>query len=113
MRELDYHLCRSSWVGDYNDPNTFLDLFTTGNGQNRTGWANTKYDQFITAAAREADIPKRNLIFQQAEQTLVREEAAVIPVYSYVGVQFYRPEKLEGVQGNLIDDHPFRCMRWK
>ena len=33
MRELDYHLCRSSWVGDYNDPSTFLDLFTTGNGK--------------------------------------------------------------------------------
>jgi oligopeptide transport system substrate-binding protein len=113
MRELDYHLCRSSWVGDYNDPSTFLDLFTTGNGNNRTGWANQKYDGLIAAAAREVDIPRRNGIFQQAEQTLVRDEAAVIPVYYYVGVQFYRDEKLDGVQGNLIDDHPFRCMSWK
>lgn len=113
MRELDYHLCRSSWVGDYNDPSTFLDLFTTGNGNNRTGWANQKYDGLIAAAAREVDIPRRNGIFQQAEQTLVRDEAAVIPVYYYVGVQFYRDEKLKGVQGNLIDDHPFRCMSWK
>ncbi|MES2738580.1 MAG: peptide ABC transporter substrate-binding protein [Verrucomicrobiota bacterium] len=113
MRELDYHLCRSSWVGDYNDPSTFLDLFTTGNGNNRTGWANQKYDGLIAAAAREVDIARRNGIFQQAEQTLVRDEAAVIPVYYYVGVQFYRDEKLKGVQGNLIDDHPFRCMSWK
>lgn len=113
MRELDYNLCRSSWVGDYNDPSTFLDLFTSGNGQNRTGWASPEYDEFIGAAAREADVTARNQIFQKAESLLVADEVAVIPVYSYVGVQFYHAEKLEGVRPNLIDDHPFRCMRWK
>jgi oligopeptide transport system substrate-binding protein len=113
MRELDYHLCRSSWVGDYNDPSTFLDLFTSGNGQNRTGWASPKYDGLIGDAAREADIVKRNGIFQEAERTLIREESVVIPVRHYVGVQFYHADRLEGVQANLIDDHPFRCMRWK
>ncbi|WP_243838796.1 peptide ABC transporter substrate-binding protein [Prosthecobacter fusiformis] len=112
MRELDYHLCRSSWVGDYNDPSTFLDMFTTGNGNNRTGWANKKYDGLIADAAREPDIARRNMVFQEAEQTLIRDEAAVIPVYYYVGVQFYHGERLKGVQANLIDDHPFRCMSW-
>jgi len=113
MRELDYHLCRSSWVGDYNDPSTFLDLFTQGNGQNRTGYASPAYDQLIQAAASEADISKRNEFFHQAENRLVSEDTAVIPVYFYVGVQFYHAERLKGVQGNLIDDHPFRCMKWK
>lgn len=113
MRELDYNLCRSSWVGDYNDPSTFLDLFTSGNGQNRTGWTSPAYDGFIGAAAREADVAARNQIFQKAESLLVAEEVAVIPVYSYVGVQFYHADQLEGVRPNLIDDHPFRCMRWK
>lgn len=113
MRELDYHLCRSSWVGDYNDPSTFLELFTSGNGQNRTGFKSPGYDAFIQAAAKEADPVRRNGIFQQAEALLVSREAAVIPVYHYVGVQFYHADRLEGVQANLIDDHPFRCMRWR
>ncbi|MCW0219496.1 MAG: peptide ABC transporter substrate-binding protein [Prosthecobacter sp.] len=113
MRELDYHLCRSSWVGDYNDPSTFMDLFTTDNGNNRTGWSNQEYDDFIKAAASEPDVQKRNLVFQKAERVLIHDQAAVIPVYYYVGVQFYHAEKLQGVQGNLIDDHPFRCMSWK
>lgn len=113
MRELDYHLCRSSWVGDYNDPSTFLDLFTSANGQNRMGYADTSYDALIGEAAREPDIQRRNSLFQQAEKRLVSDQAALIPVYSYVGVQFYHADKLLGVQGNLIDDHPFRCMSWK
>lgn len=113
MRELDYDLCRSSWVGDYNDPSTFMDLFTSTNGQNRTGFKSAAYDTHIAAAAAEADPVKRNAILQQAETLLVSTEAAVIPVYHYVGVQFYHAEKLAGAQANLIDDHPFRCMSWK
>ena len=34
---VTYDVSRSSWIGDYADPNTFLDLFVTGGGNNRTG----------------------------------------------------------------------------
>ncbi len=112
MRELSYDLCRSSWVGDYNDPNTFLECFTKGNGNNRTGWASGRYDELIAAAAREADVGKRHSFFSDAEKILISDEAPIIPVYHYVGVQFRR-DGLKGVQANLIDDHPFRAMSWK
>ena len=106
-------MCRSSWVGDYNDPNTFLEMFTTGNGNNRTGWTSPVYDRVVVEAAAEADVGKRNTLFQKLEKQLVSDEAAIVPVYFYVGVQFYNAAKLGGVQANLIDDHPFRCMYWK
>lgn len=112
MRELSYDLCRSSWVGDYNDPNTFLEMFTTGNGNNRTGWASADYDKLIAAAAAEGDVVKRHQIMMEAEKILIAEAAPIFPVYHYVGVQFRRPE-LGGVQANLIDNHPFRAMYWK
>ena len=113
LRELRYDMCRSSWVGDYNDPNTFLEMFTTGNGNNRTGWENKEYDQLVVEAAAEGDVAKRLAIFQRLEKQLVSEAAPIVPVYFYVGVQFYHADKLGGVQANLIDDHPFRCMHWK
>lgn len=113
MRSLNYAMCRSSWVGDYNDPNTFIEMFTTGNGNNRTGWASPEYDKLIVAAAAEPDVQKRNTIFQQAERLLISDACAILPVYFYVGVQFYHPDKLAGVQGNMTDMHPFRCMYWK
>lgn len=113
MRSLDYAMCRSSWVGDYNDPNTFLEMFTIGNGNNRTGFASKEYDALITAAGAEADVQKRNAIFQQAERMLISDACAIIPIYFYVGVQFFDGNKLKGVQANLIDTHPFRCMSWR
>lgn len=111
MRELSYDLCRSSWVGDYNDPNTFIEMFTTGNGNNRTGWSSKRYDQLVAAAAAEADVERRHAIFQEAEKLLVSEEGPIFPVYHYVGVQFRR-DGLKGVEANLIDNHPFRAMAW-
>ena len=100
MRTLNYQLTRSSWVGDYNDPNTFLEMFTSGSGNNRTGWKSAAYDGLITRAASEPDEARRNAIFQQAETMLVSDAAAVLPVYFYVGVQFYHADRLGGVQAN-------------
>ena len=113
MRELNYQMCRSSWVGDYNDPNTFLEMFTSENGNNHTGWSSPAYDRLIQAAAAESDAGKRNLLFQQAERLLIIDDCVILPVYFYVGVQFYHADKLGGVMANLIDEHPFRCIYWK
>lgn len=110
---LDYDLSRSSWIGDYPDPNTFLDMFVTGGGNNRTGWSNANYDQLIASAASELDRAKRFDIFRQAEKLLVVDEAAICPLYFYVGIQFYDGTRLGGIETNLLDEHPFKSMFWK
>ena len=46
---LDYDLARAGWVGDYEDPNTFLQLWITNGGNNQTGWGSSAYDRLISA----------------------------------------------------------------
>jgi oligopeptide transport system substrate-binding protein len=48
---MDYDLSRAGWIGDYEDPNTFLDLWLTNGGNNRTGWGSVVYDRLLAAAA--------------------------------------------------------------
>jgi oligopeptide transport system substrate-binding protein len=50
MRSLDYDLARFGWVGDYADPNTFLDMFVTNGGNNQTGFSSDLYDRLLAAA---------------------------------------------------------------
>jgi len=50
VRRLDYDLARAGWIGDYRDPNTFLDMWTTGGGNNQTGWGDPAYDRLIRLA---------------------------------------------------------------
>ena len=111
MSSLDYDFCRASWVGDYADPNTFMDMFVTGGGNNRTGWSNKAYDGLIRAAASELDPKKRMKIFQQAETILCREEVPILPLHYYVGVQFYNPDRITGFRANVLDEHPLKYLR--
>ena len=113
MSRLDYDIARSSWVGDYPDPNTFLDMFVTGGGNNRTGWSDPRYDQLIADAAAETDRPARYEILREAEKLLVCEEMPVCPLYFYVGIQLYDSKKLGGIEGNVLDEHPLKAMFWK
>ncbi|MDQ3623925.1 MAG: peptide ABC transporter substrate-binding protein [Verrucomicrobiota bacterium] len=113
LSQLDYDLCRSSWVGDYKDPNTFLDMFVTGGGNNRTGWSSPRYDELIAAAGVELDREKRFAIFQEAEKILISNEAPICPLYYYVGIQFYDASRLGGIEANLTDEHPLKSMFWK
>ncbi len=50
-RVMDYDLARHGWIGDYEDPNTFLDMWLTNGGNNRTGFSSVVYDRLIDAAA--------------------------------------------------------------
>lgn len=105
---LDYDISRSSWVGDYNDPTTFLDMFMSDNGNNRTGWSNPIYDELITDANRTTDSRKRFKLFRDAETLLLTEGVPVIPIYYYVGINFYDPDKWGGIYPNVLDVHPFK-----
>jgi oligopeptide transport system substrate-binding protein len=110
QRALEYSISRSSWIGDYNDPNTFLDLFMTSNGNNRTGWSNPTYDQLLRDAAAEPRLDKRAAILRDAETLLVRDEAPVIPLWFEVGFALYRPHRIHGAHPNPLDTHPFETI---
>lgn len=110
LSSLDYAIARSSWVGDYPDPNTFLDMFVSGGGNNRTGWSNPAYDRLIQEAAATPDPSSRFDLLRQAESLLVQQAIPIRPIFYYVGIQFYDPTRLGGIEGNLLDEHPIRAI---
>jgi len=110
---LEYHLTRSSWIGDYNDPNTFLDMFMTQNGNNRTGWSNANYDRLIRLANTTSDLAKRNALFHEAEKILIVDELPIFSLYFYDGVNIYDPKCIGGIYPNILDIHPINAIHTK
>ena len=106
--QLDYDLSRSSWIGDYDDANTFLGMFTSNDGNNRTGWKNPRYDELIRNANDEPDLQAREKLFQQAETLLVHDEPPIIPLYFYVGINYFDTNKIQGICPNILDNHPLQ-----
>jgi oligopeptide transport system substrate-binding protein len=109
--ELDYDVCRSSWVGDYNDPNTFLDMFMSHNGNNRTGWSDSRYDELLRQANARLDPRQREQLLQQAETILIRDAVPIVPIYYYTGLEYYDPERITGIYPNLRAEHPLRVIQ--
>jgi oligopeptide transport system substrate-binding protein len=109
--ELDYDISRSSWIGDYADPNTFLDVFMSNNPNNRTGWKSARYDSLLREANSLPDIRARAAKLQQAESLLVKQDAVIVPLYIYVGFNFFDPSRLTGIYNNLRDEHPLRSIK--
>lgn len=104
MSKLRYQVARRGWTGDYNDPNTFLEMFTSWSGNNNTGWASAEYDGLIRRAAAEADPAKRPGHFRRAEEILMRE-MPVLPLYFYSTQNCWK-ENVRGLFQNVLDVHP-------
>lgn len=93
---LNYQIARGGWSADYNDPMTFMDIWTTGNGNNDSGYANPEYDALIKKASEEKDLAKRNEYFVEAEKILIQDDMVIAPVYYYTNVSLTKPN-LKGV----------------
>lgn len=104
--ELQYDVSRSGWIGDFHDPMTFLDMWTTGNGNNNTGWSDTEFDRLIEQAKQEGDAAKRLDILQQAEAILL-ERGPVVPVYHYARAYLLNPA-VKGFEPHQLDQHPIK-----
>jgi oligopeptide transport system substrate-binding protein len=109
MDQLNFDVCRSSWIGDYNDPNTFLDMWVTDGGNNRTGWSNREYDRILRLSQAEADPIKRLALLQSLERMLVEQEFPIMPIYIYVNKGLLR-ERVRGWHENVRDLHPYQYM---
>jgi oligopeptide transport system substrate-binding protein len=103
---LAYQVSRAGWVGDYPDPNTFLNIWITGGGNNQTGWGDARFDELIGKAQNEPDEQQRNRYFYEAEKILL-EELPVLPVYFYVSTSMAKPF-LRGYHKNFRDVHPLK-----
>ena len=107
--EGNYSIVRHSWSVDYDDPVSFLELWTTGAGSNeigfgrgvhadyagyavtidgttRTGLTWTEsYDALLYTIRSTNDIAQRYDLMHQAE-TLLMETGAICPLYEYTSV---------------------------
>ncbi|WP_370422558.1 ABC transporter substrate-binding protein [Pantoea vagans] len=86
----NFDVIRASWVGDYNEPSTFLNLLTSGNSSNISRFSNADYDAVIAKASRETNDQARNSDYNRAEQILA-EQTPIAPIYQYTNGRLIKP----------------------
>jgi oligopeptide transport system substrate-binding protein len=110
----DYSVARNGWLGDYNDPISFLDMWITSSGNNDSQfgkgehvsyagysykgeggktWAES-YDKIIAGVKASKDPVERFALMHEAENVLM-ETGAICPLYYYTDIYMRNPV-LEG-----------------
>ncbi len=105
---INYEIARAGWIGDYNDPTTFLQKWETGDGNNNTGWSDEEYDDLMSQARHEADPDRRLEILQEAEGILM-ERGPIIPIYYYTN-NILVSRFVEGFEPHNRDIHLLKYM---
>ncbi|MAC98261.1 MAG: peptide ABC transporter substrate-binding protein [Euryarchaeota archaeon] len=99
----DFQISRAGWIGDYEDPNTFLDLMRPNRGNNKTGWENMDFDALVEEANTINDQEKRYELLNEAEKILI-DNMPIIPLYTYVRVYQLSPD-VKGFNPHILDHH--------
>ncbi len=109
----DYQIARGGWLGDYADPMTMLDLYTSNSGNNDIQWRykeepvvaahdktlNPEQEAFNKAIfdSRKATGTDRDALLKQAEQIMM-DNMVVAPIYYYTLKSVVDEAVVEGVQ---------------
>ena len=85
-----FDVIRASWIGDYNEPSTFLSLLTSTHTGNIARFRSADYDAVITKASTETSVAARNTDYNKAEQ-IIADQAPIAPIYQYTNGRLIKP----------------------
>jgi oligopeptide transport system substrate-binding protein len=107
-QKRDTQVYRQGWIGDYNDPFTFLEILRSTAGQNDTGYDNPEYDRLVAASQSALDPQQRINLLQQAESIMLAD-MPILPLYTYVTARLVQPW-VGGYESNIMDHHRHKNM---
>jgi len=111
-REGGYVIGTSTWIGDFADPLSFLQMWTTGSKLNDAKYASERYDSLVEEAMSE-NSEVRYEIYARAEEILISGEVVVIPLTNPPSFNLVDLERISGWYANALDIHPFKHIGFK
>ncbi|HEX4241646.1 MAG TPA: peptide ABC transporter substrate-binding protein [Steroidobacteraceae bacterium] len=102
---------RLGWYADYDDPASFLEVFSKNNIQNDPGYASQKFNDLIDAARIEPNPHNRIELLRSAEATLL-SDYPIIPVYFYIARRLVKPD-LGGAEISPMNHTYSKHLYWK
>ena len=106
-REGEFDMVILAWLGDYPDPNAYLELFVTGSPLNTGGFTNAEFDETFTSAASTTG-SARFALLRRAEEILIAEQQAVLPLIFYSNHHLIDTDLWGGWSPSSLGYYPFK-----
>ena len=96
----DFQIGFTAWGPDYDDPMTFLDVFTSSSGLNSGGYGSADYDSLVELAKTTTDQDERTDAMVKAEKILM-DDMPIAPLYFNYTSEVVT-DKLTGWHGKIF-----------
>jgi peptide/nickel transport system substrate-binding protein/oligopeptide transport system substrate-binding protein len=111
VKQNDYTIAFSTWIGDFPDPYTFLQMWRRGSNLNDAQYNDVDYEKLMEKAMNEEG-EQRMQTLAEAEELLLNR-GAVLPIYYYPALNIIDTNELNGWYPNALDIHPFKYLAFK
>ncbi|MDA3955357.1 peptide ABC transporter substrate-binding protein [Oceanispirochaeta sp.] len=108
LKEPDYTLGQITWIGDYADPMTFLQMWQEGSSLNDASFSSEEYNRLLEEAVGEDRYEKMG----EAEKLLLMT-AQILPISHSPALNLIDLRFIDGWYPNVLDIHPFKYMGFK
>jgi len=111
LNEDDYDIGTTSWIGDFADPYTFLQMWRRDSNLNNARHDDEDYEELMERSMSE-DGETRFETLAEAEQLLL-DRGTVLPIAFSPALNVVDTDEIEGWFFNVMDIHPFKYFRFK
>ncbi|MEW5815524.1 MAG: peptide ABC transporter substrate-binding protein, partial [Spirochaetota bacterium] len=108
LKEGDYDIARTGWIGTYQDPGPFLEVFITGNLALNCGYSNHVFDDLMEKAATASYGKERFDVLRKVEELLINGDQVVMPIFTYVSHNMIDLDTWGGWYPNVMNYHPVK-----
>lgn len=112
----DYTVAFTSWMADFPDPMALLQTFEATNPFNLGHYKSADFDRLLQKSfslGGKNSAGARLKVLQQAEQILLTEDPAVVPLFYSVAYNLIDTNFIGGWYSNPLDIHPLKFLRRK
>ncbi|MDR1231226.1 MAG: peptide ABC transporter substrate-binding protein [Spirochaetaceae bacterium] len=107
----DYDVGASTWIGDFADPYTFLQMFQRDSNLNDARYNDPEYERLMDRSMQEEGA-ERLATLAEAEKRLL-DYGTVLPVSYTPAVNIIDTNEIEGWYPNALDIHPYKYFSYK
>lgn len=106
LKEQDYDIGTVTWIGDFADPLTFLQMWTSRSNLNDAAYNNEEFDALIDKSMDQKG-EERYKTLADAEK-LILDSGLVLPISHSPAVNLIDLNYIRGWYPNALDIHPYK-----
>lgn len=108
LKAGDYTLGTITWIGDFADPLSFLQMWTTSSNLNDGRYSEAEYDALIKKSMGQSGEERYKTL--SAAESLILAGAQVLPVSHSPAINLVDLHYIDGWYRNPLDIHPFKYL---